>query len=213
MSSIAAHMDSIGDIHDEATRAIDDAEHALAAAEGDIPVKSTKRLAEAKEAMEAGDSALAKGLADSISREVRKISDSMKETQRALRQRKQIEGRFPEGEARSAWDDRLDSVTAMADEGKWVEAAESMGHLTSDLEVFESERSEAQVLLDFLQEDWQALRKRLDSSGIGPGDSGRMKAEKAIADAEQALEKGELQTCLEALGVADAAIESLRRRA
>jgi hypothetical protein len=40
-----------------------------------------------------------------------------------------------------------------------------------------------------------------------------MKAEKAIADAEQALEGAELQTCLEALGVADAAIESLRRRA
>jgi hypothetical protein len=212
VSSIAAHMDSIGDIHDEATKALDDAEHAMVAAEGDLPVKSTEQLAEAKQAMEAGNAALAKGLADSISREIRLISDAMKETQRALRQRKQIEDRFPEGEARSAWDERLDSAASLADERKWVDAAESMGHLTSDLEAFESERNEAKNLLDFLQEDWLTLRKRLDSSSIGPGDSGRMKAEKAIADAEQALEGAELQTCLEALGVADAAIESLRRR-
>ena len=213
VSSIAAHMDSIGDIHDEATRAIDDAEHALAAAEGNIPVKSTKRLAEAKEAMKAGDSALAKGLANSISREIRQISDAMKEVQRSLRQRKQIEERFPRGVARPEWEERLDSLVSMADEEKWVEASESLGNLTSDLDAFESERSETKEMLDFLQGDWLALRKRLDSSGIGPGDSSRMEAEKTIADAEQALERGELQTCLEALGVADAAIESLRRRA
>jgi hypothetical protein len=67
-------------------------------------------------------------------------------------------------------------------------------------------------MLDFLQEDWLTLRKRLDSSGIGPGDNDRMEAEKAISDAEQALGGGELQNCLEALGAADTAIESLRRR-
>ena len=213
VSSISAHMDSIGNVHSEATRAIDDAEHALAAVEGDIPVESTERLSVAKEAMEAGDAALAKGLADSISREIRLISDAMKEVQRSLRQRKQIEGRFPGGVARSEWDERLDSMASMADEGKWVEAAELLGNLTSDLDAFESERNETKEMLDFLREDWLALRKRLVSSGIGPGDNARMRAEKAISDAEQALGGGELQVCLEALGVADAAIESLRRRA
>tara|TARA_B100000959_G_scaffold115560_2_gene121724 strand:+ start:7738 stop:9447 length:1710 start_codon:yes stop_codon:yes gene_type:complete len=212
VSSIGAHMDSIGNVHEEATRAIDDAEHALAAVEGYIPVESIERLSVAKEAMEAGDAALAKGLANSISREIRQISDAMKEVQRALRHRKQIEGRLPGGAARPEWDERLDSLVSMADEGKWSEAAESMANLTSDLDAFESKRNETKEMLDFLQEDWLTLRKRLDSSGIGPGDNDRMEAEKAISDAEQALGGGELQNCLEALGAADTAIESLRRR-
>jgi len=136
----------------------------------------------------------------------------MKEVQRALRHRKQIEGRLPGGAARPEWDERLDSLVSMADEGKWSEAAESMANLTSDLDAFESKRNETKEMLDFLQEDWLTLRKRLDSSGIGPGDNDRMEAEKAISDAEQALGGGELQNCLEALGAADTAIESLRRR-
>ena len=95
-SSIPAHIESMGSTDEAAIKSLSDAEHAVAAAEGDIQIVTKDRLEQARKAIESGDSALAKGLADSVLRDVRATSEAMQEVQRALRQKKQIEARFPD---------------------------------------------------------------------------------------------------------------------
>jgi hypothetical protein len=72
--------------------------------------------------------------------------------------------------------------------------------------------SEADELLSFVQEEWIALRRRLDSSNIKADDSDRIAAENAVKTAADAYEAGDVQSCLAALGQADELIENLRRR-
>ena len=162
--------------------------------------------------MAKGDVPLAKGLADSLAREVRETSDAMQEVQRALRQKKQISARFPSGQANQFWQSRLEEVEAAASSGAWTNASQSLTLLTNDLATYESEASEAKELLDFVQSEWSELRRRLDSSSIVPTDESRRATEAAVNKATQALDSGQIQDCLTALGKADELIEGLRRR-
>ena len=211
-NSIPAHIDSLEASSDEAEIAIADAEAALNSAEGELALTNAERLAEAKEAFAKGDAPLAKGLADSLAREVRETSDAMQEVQRALRQKKQISDRFPTGQAGQVWQSRLEEVETSASSGKWVNASQSLTSLTNDLASYESEASEARELLDFVQSEWSELRRRLDSSSIGPTDDSRRATEAAVNEATDALDSGEIQDCLTALGKADELLENLRRR-
>jgi len=210
-SSIPEHLESLGSSGEAAAKSLSDAEHAVAAAEDDIQIVTKDRLDQARKAMESGDSALAKGLADSVLRDVRATSDAMQEVQRAMRQRKQIEARFPAG-AKSEWVARLKQVAAMADAGEWQDAAQAMGLLTSDLQSHEHKVSEATELVRFVDEEWTALRRRLDSAGVGPADPGRMAAEKAVSEALSTLEQGDIEACHKALGSASEMLESQNRR-
>ena len=161
--------------------------------------------------MESGDSALAKGLSDSVLRDVRSTSDAMQEVQRALRQRKQVEARFPAG-SKTEWEARLEQASQMADAGEWQDAAHAMATLTSDLQAHEHRLSEAVELVRFVDEEWRVLRRRLDSTGVGPADPGRMAAEKAVSEASNALEQGDIDSCHKALGAASEMLESQGRR-
>ena len=209
-SSIPAHIDSIGSSDESAAKSLSDAEHAVGSAEDDIQIVTKDRLEQARKAMESGDSALAKGLADSVLRDVRSTSEAMQEVQRALRQKKQIETRFPEA-SRQDWFNRLQQVTESADSGEWVNAAESLQSLTNDLNAHEHSISEASELVRFVEDEWKSLRSKLDSAGIGPGDSSRMEAEKTVADAANALSSGDIDTCHAALALAGEHLESLGR--
>ena len=211
-SSIPAHVESLEASSGEAEVAIADAEAALQSADGELPLANVERLAEAKEAFAKGDVPLAKGLADSLAREVRETSDAMQEVQRALRQKKQISARFPSGQASQVWRSRLEEVETAASSGAWVNASKSLTSLTDNLATYESEASEAKELLDFVQSEWSELRRRLDSSSIGPTDESRRATEAAVNEATQALDSGEIQDCLTALGNADELLEGLRRR-
>ena len=211
-NSIPAHIDSLEASSDEAEIAIADAEAALNSAEGELTLTNAERLAEAKEAFAKGDAPLAKGLADSLAREVRETSDAMQEVQRALRQKKQISDRFPTGQAGQVWQARLEEVETAASSGKWLNASQSLTSLTNDLASYESEASEARELLDFVQSEWSELRRRLDSSSIGHTDDSRRATEAAVKEAAEALDSGEIQECLTALGKADELLENLRRR-
>ena len=211
-SSIPAHIESLEASSGEAEVAIADAEAALKSAEGELALANADRLAEAKEAFAKGDAPLAKGLADSLAREVRETSDAMQEVQRALRQRKQISARFPSGQANEFWQTRLEEVEAAASSGAWDNASQSLKSLTNDLAIYESEASEAKELLDFVQSEWSELRRRLDSSSIAPTDESRRATEAAVNKATQALDSGQIQDCLTALGKADELLEGLRRR-
>ena len=211
-SSIPAHIESLEASSGEAEVAIADAEAALKSAEGELALANAERLTEAKEALAKGDVPLAKGLADSLAREVRETSDAMQEVQRALRQKKQISARFPSGQANQFWQSRLEEVEAAASSGAWTNASQSLTSLTNDLATYESEASEAKELLDFVQSEWSELRRRLDSSSIAPTDESRRATEAAVNKATQALDSGQIQDCLTALGKADELIEGLRRR-
>ena len=211
-SSIPAHIESLEASSGEAEVAIADAEAALQSADGELPLANVERLAEAKEAFAKGDVPLAKGLADSLAREVRETSDAMQEVQRALRQKKQISARFPSGQASQVWRSRLEEVETAASSGAWVNASKSLTSLTDDLATYESKASEAKELLDFVQSEWSELRRRLDSSSIAPTDESRRATEAAVNEATQALDSGEIQDCLTALGNADELLEGLRRR-
>ena len=183
----------------------------MVAAEDDIQIATKERLEQARKAMESGDPALAKGLSDSVLREVRATSDAMQEVQRALRQRKQIEARFPAG-AKSEWVTRLEQAAEMAEAGEWQDAAQAMSLLTSDLQSLEHKLSEATELVRFVDEEWKGLRRKLDSAGIGPADPDRMAAEKAVSEASNALEQGDIDSCHKALGAASEMLESQSRR-
>ena len=211
-SSIPAHIESMGSTDEAAAKSLSDAENAVAAAEGDIQIVTKDRLEQARKAMESGDSALAKGLADSVLRDVRATSEAMQEVQRALRQKKQIESRFPDA-FKQDWSDRLQQVAESANSGEWVSAAESLQSLTSDLQAHEHSISEASELVRFVEDEWKALRSKLDSAGIGPSDASRMEAEKAVADAASALSSGDIEACHAALASAGEHLESLGRLA
>jgi hypothetical protein len=210
-SSIPEHLESLGSSEEAAAKSLSDAEHAVAAAEDDIQIATKERLEQARRAMESGDPDLAKGLSDSVLREVRATSDAMQEMQRALRQRKQIEAKFPAG-AKSEWEARLEQAAGMAEAGEWQDAAQAMGLLTSDLQSLEHKLSEATELVRFVDEEWKALRRKLDSSGVGPADPDRMAAEKAVSEASNALEQGDIDSCHKALGAASEMLESQSRR-
>jgi len=209
-SSIPAHIESMGSTDEAATKSLSDAENAVAAAEGDIQIATKDRLEQARKAMESGDSALAKGLADSVLRDVRATSESMQEVQRALRQKKQIEDRFPDS-SKQDWSNRLQQVVEIADSGEWVRAAESLQSLTSDLQTHEHNISEASELVRFVEEEWRSLRSKLDSADIGPSDPSRMEAEKTVADAAASLSSGDIESCHAALTSAGEHLESLGR--
>ena len=66
--------------------------------------------------------------------------------------------------------------------------------------------------MDFVQSEWSELRRRLDSRSIGPTDESRRATEAAVNEATEALDSGEIQNCLTALGNADELLENLRRR-
>jgi len=212
VSEIPSQMSGIDGLMDKAKQAIEEAEQSLESLEGSTSESSSTRILDAKEALKSGDPSLAIGLAEGISREQKSISGAMSMVQRSLRQRKLIEERLPSGDGADNWHRNLDSIEDKASRGEWIGAAEDLAKLTFDLESFESERAEAREMIDFLSKDWQTLRKRLDSSGIGPDDSSRIASEKALAQAESSLERGNLEACLSSLGSADSAIEALRRR-
>ena len=213
VSEIPSQMGGIEELMEKATKSIEEAENSLIALENGISEGTSNRIEEAKEALRKGDPSLAIGLAEGISREQRNTSSAMSTVQRSLRQRQEIEARIPSGERGEDWLGRLDSVEKKASAGEWVSAAESLAKLTLELESFDTEREEAREMLEFLQNDWTTLRKKLDSSGIGAEDSDRIASEKALSDANSHLEEGNIAECLASLGSADSSIENLRRRA
>ena len=211
-NAIPGHLDSLESSALEAESSIKEAEEALASVDEELSLAKADRLNQAKEALSKGDTPLAKGLADSLIREIRDTSDAMTEVQRALRQKKQITSRFPTGSVGETWNNRLQEIEKLASVGEWNSASEGLNNLTADLQIFESERSDANELLEFLEDEWNSLRRRLTSSGIGVDDKSRMNAEKSVNLAREYLEKGEIQEGLKALGSADEILESLRRR-
>ena len=212
VSEIPNQMGDVGELLSRANKSIEDAEKSLSSSQSESLKDAKDRIIEAKEAIKSGNPSLAIGLAEGVTRSIRSESEAQSNVLRALRQRKTIEERIPSGGKGSPWLERLDEIELMAKSSSWLEASESLASLTSELDSLNKQILETREMLDFLNEDWKILRKRLESSGIGPESTERSSAERALAMAEEALSEGRMENCLDAIGRADSAMESLRRR-
>ena len=193
-------------------QAIKDAEDAVSVLSSNISIDTKERIAEAKDALKSGNSALAKGLANSVIREINSTSEAMNKVQKALRQRKTLESKMPTGKSNSDWMSKLDSIVQTSSKGEWITASKELDYLTSELRDFEEEIKEANELMSFIEEEWISIRKKLDSAGIDVQDSARISIEKNISDITQLLKEGEIQDSLSLLSESDLLIEEIRRR-
>ncbi len=213
VSAIPNQLSALTEAGEGAAEAIAEVADAIEAAEGIDDADFQERLAKAKEALDEGDSSLARGTADSLLREIKRESEAMVEVQKAIRQRKKLQSRWSKRNDASEWEDRLEAVRAAAKRKQWSHAATLLERLTKDLDMANAEVSEARELFDFLADEWRTLRERLEKSGIKVDDAGRVACEGAIGTAREALDSGDAEACLVALGEADGLMEDLRRRA
>ena len=196
----------------EAKEAIIEAEKAIQEVEGTFSVNTKERLVESKVALESGNSSLAKGLATSILRDINKMSESMQNVQRGLRQKKKLTAVFPSGKSGDQWRNQLEDIETKVNSERWVEASDLLELLTQNLQQYEKSRSEALELYSFVESEWIDLRKKLDSSNIKVNDSMRMNAESKLSESKKLLEEGDIDSTLSSLGKTDEIMENLRRR-
>lgn len=211
-SSVPGHLESLESMTTEAKEAIIEAEKAIQEVEGSFSVSTKERLVESKVALESGNSSLAKGLATSILRDINKMSESMQNVQRGLRQRKKLTAVFPSGKSGDEWRNQLEDIETKVNLEQWVEASELLELLTKNLQKYEKSKSEAQELYSFVESEWIDLRKKLDSSNIKVNDSMRMNAESKLSESKKLLEEGDIDSTLSTLGKTDEIMENLRRR-
>ncbi|MEC7704588.1 MAG: hypothetical protein VX906_05015 [Candidatus Thermoplasmatota archaeon] len=210
--TIPEHVHNLGEASEGASDAYTDAVKILEEGEGLDLSLWEERLEMASKHLEDGDFSLARGLSDSIVREVRKERDAMGDVQRALRQKKKIKQRWKGHDDASLWDERIKDVEAATKRKSWSHAATLLERLTSDLDVMDSTSADAKELLEYVHQEWVSLRKKLDAAGIKSNDEERADCEKCVGDAKANFEVGRIEETLSSLGDADALMEKLRRR-
>tara|TARA_B100001142_G_scaffold87778_1_gene89518 strand:+ start:19 stop:1737 length:1719 start_codon:yes stop_codon:yes gene_type:complete len=211
-SSVPGHLNSLESTTIEAKEAIIEAEKSIQAVGGSFSVRTKERLLESKIALESGNSSLAKGLATSILRDINKMSESMQNVQRGLRQRKKLVASFPSGQSGEELRNQLTAIEVKVSSEQWVEASNLLELLTKNLQDFEKSKSEALELFLFVESEWIDLRKKLDSSGIKANDPMRINAESKLSESKNFLDEGSIDYTLSSLGKTDEIIENLRRR-
>lgn len=211
-SAIPAHVNNLGEAMDSAAEAVQYAKDLIERTDGLDVTLWEEMLNRAEEALKSGDGSLARGLADSIQREIEATEESKASVQRSLRQRKTLRKRWVGWSDEADWEGRLGQILDDTKKGFWRTAAESMGELTNDLDARTTALEEATELLEFLLDEWKKLRNQLQKAAIGPDDNERLECEAAVAGAKQAHEVADVPRCLDALGDADGRMEKLRRR-
>ena len=125
-----------------------------------------ERLENAKKHLDAGEFSLARGVSDGIVREVRKEREAMGEVQRALRQKKKLKERWKGRADADDWEERLKDVTAASKRKSWSHAGALLERLAADLDTLDAASGDAEELLTYVQNEWSALRKKLETGGI-----------------------------------------------
>jgi hypothetical protein len=207
--NVPDHIGSLVGLQHDSSMAMEEAEKSIKSLESEALANHMEMLLDSRKAHDEGNYSLSKGISDSIIRDVRDISESANEVTRALRQRNKIEARFPNS---GDWMERLALVEHLSESAEWSKASSELQSLTTDLQSFEAEASDAKELIDFVNSEWSSLSRKLDSKGVGIEDSDRSIALRAISNAENMLKEGNVQSCLKSLGEADSAMERLRRR-
>jgi len=211
-SSVSGHLESLEATTKEAKEAIIEAEKAIEGVGESFSFSNKERLEESKKALKSGNSSLAKGLATSILRDINKISESMQNVQRALRQKKKLVTRFPNGQSGDNWRNQLKNIEDEANSEEWVEASRLLDILTKELQIFEKSKSEALELYSFVETEWIELRKKLDSSNIKVNDPMRINTENKLSECKRLYDEGDIDSTLSLLGETDEVIENIRRR-
>ena len=211
-ATIPDHVANLGEASEGAQEAYKEAVEVMEESEGLDLKLWNKRLEDAKQHLEQGEFSLARGVSDGIVREVRKEREAMGDVQRALRQKKTIQKRWEGHVDAEAWEERLKDVNAAAKRKSWSHAAALLDRLTADLDALDVASGDANELLTYVQDEWTALRKKLETTGIKAIDGERAACEKAVGNADVAFSEGRLEDTLNALGEADGLMEKLRRR-
>ena len=176
----------------------------------DISEEVESQLSSIDKSIEDGELSLAMGGLESIARRLHNRSDSRRSFKQSVRQKGMIQSRFPLTE-KTIFEKRLGSAISLSKEGLWIQADEELKSIINDLDTVDATRRDTKELLDFLEGEWKILRKKLESSGVGSGDSTRRLAEKHMALARENFEKDSFQASRNSMGSADEAMESLRR--
>ena len=211
-ATIPDHVANLGEASEGAQEAYKEAVEVMEESEGLDLKLWNKRLEDAKQHLEQGEFSLARGVSDGIVREVRKEREAMGDVQRALRQKKTIQKRWEGHVDAEAWEERLKDINAAAKRKSWSHAAALLDRLTADLDALDVASGDANELLTYVQDEWTALRKKLEAAGIKAIDGERAACEKAVGNADVAFSEGRLEDTLNALGEADGLMEKLRRR-
>ena len=210
--SIPHQISSIGEAMQNAEQSYEDAKNQLEGTDGLDTNLWEKNLSKAKSALDVGNHALARGLTDSIIRDINREREAMDEVRRALRQKSKLKKRY-EGNAESdAWDKRLEEIETSAKEKQWSHAATLLERFTTSLDSQSAAVEESGELLEFVEGEWKALRKKLEDAGIDLLDENRREAERVISEAGVAHREGSVELCLELLSQVDKLMEKLRRR-
>ncbi|MDE0574667.1 MAG: hypothetical protein OSB32_03700 [Candidatus Poseidoniales archaeon] len=211
-STIPDHVSNLGEASEGAEGAYEEAVKIMEESEGLDLKLWNDRLESGAKHLEKGEFSLARGVSDGIIREVRKEREAMSDVQRALRQKKKIKERWKGRLDTEDWDERLKEVTTASKRKSWSHAAALLDRLTSDLDVLDAASGDAEELVNYVQEEWSGLRKKLEAAGIKAIDGERAACEKAVGDAKATFAEGRLQETLSSLGEADVLMEKLRRR-
>ncbi len=209
---IPSQISAADDAMDIASDAIKEATRQLKSADGINKEPLKERMVSANNALDNGDHAGAKGLADGVVREINASREAMDDVRRALRQKVHLVSRWSEREDSKEWDARLVEIEDSADSLEWTHAATLLERLTRDLDAEGKASDETAELLEFVQDEWKKLRNQCEASGIKATDEERRSAEEAIALAQDAHKAGRMDEALESLGIADGFMEKLRRR-
>jgi len=209
---IPEQLKGVGEALEIAADSLHDAFRQLKNADGIDKKPLEERLNSAEKALDAGDYAQAKGLADGVIREIIAEREAMEDVRRALRQKMHLTSQWEEREDSDEWDARLVEIEESTDSLQWTHAATLLERLTKDLDSEGKASDEASELLEYIHEEWKTLRNQCEASGIKLDDEERRSTEEAIAIAEEAHKAGRIDEALESLGLADGFMERLRRR-
>jgi hypothetical protein len=207
-AQLAADDDALG----KAAESLKEAHRQLKQTDGLDTKAMIERLEHAESALESGNAGQAIGLADGVVRSIHNEREAMDTVQRALRQRKKLVAQYESRDDRKEWDDRMAAIEKAADQRQWTEAAELLSAMNQSLDKEGKASEEALELYDFVMDEWRILRNQCEAAHISVEDDDRRAVEEAIALAEESLGVGRVEDCLEHLGLADAAMERLRRR-
>ncbi len=210
--AIPGHVANLGEAMDAAISKVEEAKEILSKTDGLDTSIWDEMQANAEKALDEGNGSMARGLADSIIREITATEEAKSSMQRALRQRKTLRKRWEGHQQESEWEERLQEILKQTKNGKWRIALEKMDALTSDLDAMNAAKGDAEEMLEFIEKEWKTIRNKLESVGIGPEDQERLNCESSVSKARNSLEKGDIDSCLKSLGDADGIMERLRRR-
>jgi hypothetical protein len=209
---IPDQISASGEASEIAEASLKEANRQLKSADGIVKSSLQERLDRAQKALDSGDHAQAKGLAEGVSREIVAEREAMEDVRRALRQKVHLITQWSGRDDASDWDARLVEIEEQADQKQWTHAATLLDRMTRDLDSEGKASDEVSELLDFIKTEWSSLRNRCDAASIKPTDEERRSTEEAIGLADEAHKAGRADEALEALGLADGFMERLRRR-